>query len=179
MHGRALGHIILGCCLPQLYYCTLFSEQSKAQHQDKETQADFCRGFFHRAARTSVTLSPFGHSINSKACALCHDAKLRAIFRAEQSNALQQDKETQAGFCRGIVHRAGRGSETHSLFGCSTGAEATRCRRRQALHTAAGKRVLHNSCSVLKYELGKETKRYGSGLKGTHLFSRSIYLFIN
>lgn len=32
---------------------------------------------------------------------------------------------------------------------------------------------------ALKYQLGKKTKRDGFGLKRTHLFSRSIYLFIN
>lgn len=39
--------------------------------------------------------------------------------------------------------------------------------------------IVHNSHAVLKYELGKETKRDSFGRKGTHLFSRSIYLFIN
>lgn len=36
-----------------------------------------------------------------------------------------------------------------------------------------------HSNTALKYQLGKETKRDGFGLKRTHLFSRSIYLFIN
>lgn len=36
-----------------------------------------------------------------------------------------------------------------------------------------------HSNTALKYQLGKETKRGGFGLKSTHLFSRSIYLFIN
>jgi len=80
--------------------CTLFSEQSKGLQQDKGTQAEpgFFRGFFHRAERSYATHSPFGCSISGKACPLHHAAELHAIFRAEQSNALQQDKETQAGF---------------------------------------------------------------------------------
>lgn len=98
----------------------------------------------------------------------------------------EESKEPQAdpGFCRAIFRRAQRTSAARSHLGCITGGKTTPCRWRQPVprqHAAAGKgaHVAHNLCSVLKYELGKETKRCGLRLKGTHLFLRSIYLFIN
>lgn len=103
---------------------------------------------------------------------------------AEESGVPQRGEETPAE--AGAQAAAGLFSPPYeeekiqrlaAKFRGITCGKTTRCRA--CADNTLRQRSAHNASAVLKYELGKETKRDGFGLKGTHLFSRSIYLFIN
>lgn len=113
-------------------------------------------------------------------CGIAFYAPRRAEFcsRARKPRQKQAPRLLQGYF----LHMTGRNLATGSQFRCITCGETTRhrpCAENTLRQWRARVHVVNNSCSALKYKLGKETKRDGFGLEGTHLFSRSIYLFIN
>lgn len=113
-------------------------------------------------------------------------AESHPICREEQSFAAGQgdpSRSRHAGRCRGVFpHTTKRNSVTWSQFRRITGGKTARYRPstdNTLRQRRARVRVVHHSYVVPKYELGKETERDGFGLRGIHLFLRSIYLFIN
>jgi len=113
-------------------------------------------------------------------------AGLHPICEEKQSFAAGQGHPSRSRSCRRLQgcfpRTTRRNSATRSQLGRITRGKTSRhgpCPDNRLRQRRARLRVVHSSHAALKYELGKDTKRDGFGLKGTHLFLRSIYLFIN